>query len=86
MFSSAPDRVLSSCGRSGLFPQTHRKGRKPVSEITLKTWVCALNNWLYPEVGDVPLADVNNLAVKLLVAKLVKSDKLGPKSVNEYTN
>jgi integrase len=58
--------------------------RKPVASATLDAWENCLKNWLNPELGDVPLESVNNLAVKLLVAKMVASGKLGPKSINNY--
>ena len=58
--------------------------RKPVASATLDAWEDCLRNWLYPELGDIPLESVNNLAVKLLVAKMVAGGKLGPKSINNY--
>jgi integrase len=58
--------------------------RKPVASATLDAWEDCLRNWLNPELGDAPLESVNNLAVKLLVAKMVASGKLGPKSINNY--
>jgi integrase len=58
--------------------------RKPVASATLDAWGDCLRNWLNPELGDVPLESVNNLAVKLLVAKMVATGKLGPKSINNY--
>ena len=58
--------------------------RKPVASATLDAWEDCLKNWLNPELGDIPLESVNNLAVKLLVAKMVATRKLGPKSINNY--
>jgi integrase len=58
--------------------------RKPVASATLDAWEDCLRNWLNPALGDIPLETVNNLAVKHLVARMVASGKLGPKSINNY--
>jgi integrase len=49
--------------------QTRR--RKPVKPATLQNWRCSLSKWVNPSIGDVPLADVNNLVLKNLVSQLV---------------
>ncbi len=42
----------------------------------------ALNKWILPEIGDLPLANVNNVTVKPLVTKMKKS--LSACTVNKY--
>jgi hypothetical protein len=43
-----------------------------------------LDKWLLPALGDLPLCAVDNDPVKELVAKMVASEELRPKSTNEY--
>ncbi len=59
--------------------------RKPVAQSTLSDWERTLDNWLNPNIGDMPLDAVNNLAMKQLVTTMVASRKLGPKSIGNYT-
>jgi integrase len=67
-----------------LHDSEHRK-RNPVASSTLESWRSALNKWLLPALGDVPLAGVNNQALKTLVAKLDQAKpKLSAKSINNY--
>jgi integrase len=42
----------------------------------------AMNKWIYPAIGDVPLAYVDNLTVKPLIEKM--SASLSPRTVNKY--
>ena len=42
----------------------------------------AMNKWIYPEIGDLPLAFVDNLTVKPLVEKM--SASLSARTVNKY--
>jgi integrase len=44
-----------------------------------------LEKWINANIGDTPLDAVNNLAMKELVAKMVASGDLGPKSIGNYT-
>ena len=53
--------------------------RKPVAPAT---WECALEKWINPNIGDMPLDSTNNLAMKELVAKM--KGKLSPKSIGNY--
>jgi hypothetical protein len=56
-----------------------------VASSTLESWRSALNKWLLPALGDVPLASVNNLALRTVVATLDQAKpKLSPKSINNY--
>lgn len=59
--------------------------RKPVAPSTIQNWESALDNWINPHIGDMPLDAVNNLAMKNLVAKMVVSGELAPKSIGNYT-
>jgi uncharacterized protein YqkB len=45
--------------------------RKPVKPATIQNWRSCLAKWVNPNLGDVPLADVNNLVLKGFVSKLV---------------
>jgi hypothetical protein len=56
----------------------HREPIKDLSSIE-----AALNKWIVPAIGDLPLANVNNLSVKPLVDRMKKA-KLSAKTVNEY--
>jgi len=58
--------------------------RRPLASSTFETWRCCLDKWLLPALGDLPLCAVDNDPVKELVAKMVASEELGPKSTNEY--
>jgi len=58
--------------------------RKPVVPTTLVTWSCAVDKWLNPNIGDLPLESVNNAAMKALVAKMDEG-ALSPKSIRNYT-
>jgi hypothetical protein len=46
--------------------QMENRKRKPVAPSTLMTWQCCLENWLYPNIGHMPLDNVKNLALKNL--------------------
>src|SRR5258707_10311394 len=58
--------------------------RNPVSPATSESWEAALKKWINPNVGDMPLDSVSNLAMKELVAKMDKGG-LAPKSIGNYT-
>ena len=64
--------------------QVKNRKRKPVAPSTLATWECALENWIYPNIGDVPLESINNLVVKNLVTKMDASGKLGASAIRAY--
>src|SRR5256884_431900 len=42
-----------------------------------------MNKWIYPAIGDLPLAYVDNLTVKPLVEKM-SAASLSPRTVNKY--
>jgi integrase len=57
--------------------------RKPIKPKTAATWNDCLRKWLNPNIGEMPLTDVNNLAVKGLVSKMSKAG-LSAKSIQSY--
>jgi len=64
--------------------QMRNRRRKPGAPSTLATWECALENWIYPSIGDAPLDSINNLVVKNLVATMDASGKLGASAIRAY--
>ena len=56
------------------------RGREPIKDAS--TIEAALNKWILPAIGDLPLANVNNVTVKPLVDKMKKS--LSARTVNTY--
>jgi hypothetical protein len=54
----------------------------PISPATQTGYSCYLNKWLYPNIGDLPLASVDNKATKEFVAKL-HAAKLARKTIVE---
>jgi len=61
-----------------------QRKRKPIAPATVEWWQGALDVWILPNLGDVPLCSVGNLALKGLVEKMVKAG-LSPKTVNTYS-
>jgi len=61
-----------------------QRKRKPIAPATVESWQGALDAWILPNLGDVPLSSVGNLALKGLVANMVKAG-LSPKTVNTYS-
>ena len=51
-----------------------RRKRKPLAPATLELWKGCLDNWINPNIGDLPLSELNNAVLKTLVAK----QKFGP--------
>jgi integrase len=57
------------------------RNRKPLRDtVSIEG---AMNKWIYPAIGDLPLALVDNLTVKPLVEKMCGSG-LKPRTVNKY--
>ncbi len=44
--------------------------RKPIAASTLETWEACIDNWLNPNIGDLPLSEINNAVLKTVVAKM----------------
>jgi integrase len=61
-----------------------QRKRKPIAPATVESWQGALDVWILPNLGDVPLSSVGNLALKGLVESMVKAG-LSPKTVNTYS-
>ena len=57
--------------------------RKPVALSTIEDWERILKNWLNPNLGGLPLSEVNNGAIKRLVATMSKAG-LSPKTIETY--
>ena len=66
--------------------KVRNRKRKPVAPSTIATWESALENWLNPNIGDMPLESIDNLEVKKLVETMHESGKLGPSAIRAYTN
>lgn len=54
--------------------------RKPVKPATVSRWRYSLNKWLLPDLGNMPLADVGNAALKGVVEKMAAAE-LAPQSI-----
>lgn len=60
-----------------------RRKRRPVKPATASTWQYALDKWLLPHLGDLPLAKVDNDTVRPLVTKMDDAG-LSPKTIENY--
>jgi len=60
-----------------------KRKRKPVKPATISTWQNCVDKWLNPNLGDMPLAGVNNATAKGLVVKMHEAG-LAPKSISNY--
>lgn len=65
--------------------QMKNRKRKPVAPSTLTTWECCLVNWLNPNLGNMSLDNIKNLALKNLGIKMVEGG-LGESAIRSYTN
>jgi hypothetical protein len=61
-----------------------QRKRKPIAPATVESWQGCLEVWILPNLGDVPLSSVGNLALKRLVEKMVEAG-LSAKTVNTYS-
>ena len=80
---SAPGVTFREQAKTWLDDMRNRDS-DPVAPSTIATWGYALEKWINPNIGDLPLESVNNLAMRDLVAKMVKGG-LSPKSVVNYS-
>jgi len=62
-----------------------KRKRKPAAPSTLSNWECCLDKWLNPNLGDITLDKVNNLALNNLVSKMIDGG-LGTSAIRSYTN
>jgi len=58
------------------------RDREPIKDVS--SIEAALNKWILPAIGDLPLANINNITVKPLVDKMKKSKSLSARSINKY--
>src|ERR1700676_225914 len=56
--------------------------RRPIKPATQRSWENCIKKWLNPNLGLVPLTDVNNLVLRELVSKM--AEKLSAKSIHNY--
>jgi hypothetical protein len=65
--------------------QSQNRKRKPVKPKTVCCWRSILKKWLGPNLGPMPLASVDNLAMKKLVSVIHKAGQ-SPNSICNITN
>jgi integrase len=63
--------------------QLQNRKRKPIRQSYAVTIQGALDKWILPAIGSIPLANVDNLSVKPLIEKM-SSSGLKPRTVNKY--
>jgi hypothetical protein len=61
-----------------------KRKRKPIAPASVESWQGCLDVWILPNLGDVPVSSVGDLALKRLVEKMVEAG-LSPKTVNTYS-
>jgi hypothetical protein len=66
------------------FEQSETRMRKPVADSTLESWEHILRNWINPQIGDLPLSEVNNAALKRVVSAMVEGG-VSPQTIANYT-
>jgi integrase len=66
------------------FNHIQNRRRKPVAASTLESWEGCLDNWINPNIADVPLPEVNNAVMRSLVAKMVEGG-LSAKTIDTYS-
>jgi integrase len=63
--------------------QSQTRKRKPIRARTAVSIQGALDKWILPAIGDLPLSGVDNLSVRPLIDKMSASN-LRPRTVNKY--
>jgi integrase len=63
--------------------ESQNRKRKPIGQSYAVTIQGALDKWINPAIGDLPLCDVDNLSVRPLIDKM-SSSGLSPRTVNKY--
>ena len=63
--------------------QSQTRRRSPIGNSYAVTIQGALDKWILPAIGDLPLSDIDNLSVKPLIDKMSTSG-LSPRTVNKY--
>jgi integrase len=59
--------------------------RRPAKPAPVANWRCCLDKWLNPNIGDLPLASINNAIVKTLVARMHAAN-LSKQTMTTYVN
>jgi len=63
--------------------QLQNRKRKPIGQSYAATIQGALDKWILPAIGNLPLANVDNLSVKPLIEKMLAAG-LSSRTVNKY--
>jgi len=63
--------------------QLQNRKRKPIGQSYAATIQGALDKWILPAIGNLPLASVDNFSVKPLIEKM-SAARLSPRTVNKY--
>ena len=58
--------------------------RRPVRPATVHGWQHALDKWIFPTIGDMPVAEVSNAALKLLIDTMAAGG-LAAKTIVSYS-
>jgi integrase len=58
--------------------------RKPVKPATIFGWRHALDKWILPTIGDMPLGEVSNAALKMMIETMAAGG-LSPKTIVSYS-
>jgi integrase len=66
------------------FEHVKARKRKPVAASTLELWDGCLRNWLNPKIGDIPVSEINNAALRGLVATMPEGG-LSAKTIDNYS-
>jgi integrase len=61
------------------------RNRRPIPESSVPSIQGALNKWLWPTLGALPLSEVNHTALRVLVQKMSDA-KLAPKTIGTYVH
>lgn len=62
-----------------------KRKRNPVEQTTIDTRRYALDKWIYAQLGDLYLADLNNHALKELVERMA-AESLSAATIRDYSN
>ena len=68
---------------SSWMKSVQQRKRKPVANSTIENWKGCLKNWLNPNIGSMPVSEVNNAALRTLVS-IMSEGALSPKTIDTY--
>ena len=83
-FTQATNGVTFREQAESFLRQKTTSKRKPLKPATLCTWENCLAKWLNPNIGDIPLANINNAVMKQLIAKMAAAG-LSAKTIVNYS-